>query len=166
MDESLAGSLATFLSNLSEETHRRFAPHAFDPTTIHELAAEKDPDCLRFVALDHHTANVVAYMLFDRSSLKWEIRRAVSNGFNIDKDKSVRFAPVLANAWQGSGLAGLMFGLVRDRLQLAGFDTILLWGGVQASNTKAIRFYERIGFVQAGRFWHEGVESWDMVLGW
>ena len=163
LEPDVAGSLYTFLSQLSEETHRRFAPHAFDLSTIQSLANEAEPDCLRFVALDSASHNVVAYMLFDRSSLKWEIKRTATNGFTTDVDHAVRFAPVLADDWQGSGLAALMLGLIRDRLFKAGINTILLWGGVQASNEKAIRFYQKRGFVFAGRFWHEGVESWDLL---
>ena len=39
---------------------------------------------------------------------------------------------------------------------------IFLWGGVKAENQRAIKFYERHGFIRLGTFLHEG-ENLDMV---
>jgi ribosomal protein S18 acetylase RimI-like enzyme len=39
---------------------------------------------------------------------------------------------------------------------------IFLWGGVKAENFRAIRFYERLGFIRLGTFLYEG-ENLDMV---
>jgi ribosomal protein S18 acetylase RimI-like enzyme len=39
---------------------------------------------------------------------------------------------------------------------------IFLWGGVKAENQRAIKFYERHGFIRLDTFLHEG-ENLDMV---
>lgn len=40
---------------------------------------------------------------------------------------------------------------------------MLLWGGVQATNERAIRYYTRNGFEPVGRFWHNGKDNLDRV---
>ena len=42
---------------------------------------------------------------------------------------------------------------------------MILWGGVQASNAAALRFYEKMGFRVLRGFDYEG-GNWDMVKEW
>jgi diamine N-acetyltransferase len=44
-----------------------------------------------------------------------------------------------------------------------GIRHLVLWGGVQAGNERAIRFYEKIGYRPMGRFFYEGRENFDMA---
>jgi diamine N-acetyltransferase len=40
---------------------------------------------------------------------------------------------------------------------------IVLWGGVQAANEKALNFYKKQGYQQMGDFWLNGLQNLDMI---
>ena len=73
------------------------------------------------------------------------------------------FAPSVADSWQGEGLGGTMFSVIRHNLLTNGFQRVVLWGGVQADNLEALAFYEAQGFVRMGEFSRNG-SNWDMML--
>jgi GNAT superfamily N-acetyltransferase len=50
--------------------------------------------------------------------------------------------------WHGRGVAHVLMDAVVDRARADGVDT--LWLGVWTHNLRAIRFYEKMGFVQVG----------------
>ena len=47
-----------------------------------------------------------------------------------------------------------------EQLQI---DKIILWGGVQSTNERAVNFYKQLGFVTLGTFEYNGLNQ-DMVL--
>jgi hypothetical protein len=56
-----------------------------------------------------------------------------------------------------------MYGLIENELKAAAVRHFVLWGGVQASNTKAINFYVKHQYQVAGSFWHDGRDNFDML---
>jgi len=56
-----------------------------------------------------------------------------------------------------------MFEYIRSHLQKDGIRRIILWGGVQAGNEKAVRYYLKHGFRTSGQFEHNG-NNFDMIL--
>ena len=49
-------------------------------------------------------------------------------------------------------------------LKRKGYKNLVLWGGVQATNYRAVHFYKKLGFQTIGSFWHDGKDNFDMVL--
>ena len=57
-----------------------------------------------------------------------------------------------------------MFDIILADLRKKKYKQVLLWGGVQATNARAVHFYEKHGFKNIGSFWHDGKDNYDMVL--
>lgn len=89
-----------------------------------------------------------------RDSLKWP-------GYRFSVEHSVNVA---RQAW-GSGLAQRLMAALLERARLAGIHAMI--GGIDGSNTRSLRFHERLGFREVARMpetgWKHG--HWcDLVL--
>jgi diamine N-acetyltransferase len=160
-DEEL---LFTYFENLSEETKSRFGPHPFDRETVHLLCRFLSPDILRYIALDATSNKIIAYMLIRKGLLEADKKRLQENNIFIDEATACSFAPSVADDWQGSGLGSKMFSSIENDLkEKTTYKTIVLWGGVQASNQNAVQFYTRNGFIHKGNFLHNNLDNFDML---
>ena len=56
-----------------------------------------------------------------------------------------------------------MLNIIETDLQTKGVRTIILWGGVQASNLKAVKFYKKNGYQFIASFWHDDKDNHDMI---
>ena len=83
---------------------------------------------------------------------------------HFDTNTTITFAPSVADAFQNSGLGSKMFSAILEDLKELSFKNIVLWGGVQATNTRAIHFYEKNGFTRIANFWYDNKDNIDMVL--
>ncbi|MCC7361049.1 MAG: GNAT family N-acetyltransferase [Anaerolineales bacterium] len=61
-------------------------------------------------------------------------------------------APSVADAYQGQGLGRLLMERTIELARRLGRRRMLLLGGAQADNARAIALYRRLGFTAAGRF--------------
>lgn len=77
--------------------------------------------------------------------------------------KTVTFAPSVADAWQSTGLGSLMYNAIESELKEKGISKIVLWGGVQADNLKAVNYYKKLKYQFIDAFWHDGKNNYDMV---
>ncbi len=155
-------ALVAYLNVLSAESRSRFGPHSFDPETVRQICRNETDDVLRYLAFSPENT-VVAYLLVKKGTLPEDRRRYENAGWVLDEKNTCTFAPSVADAWQSSGLGNAMFGVVLEDLRPYPFRQMLLWGGVQATNERAIRYYTRQGFELVGRFWHDGKDNLDMV---
>lgn len=162
LQASDAVALYNYFQNLSANTKLRFAPHPFDWDTVKEISSEKNADCLRFVAIHADNAQVVAYMILQPRLVVWDLDRYKRRGQLIKPESSASFAPSVANEWQGSGLAIMMSKYIEAIALDLGIRKFVLWGGVQASNEQAIRFYQKLNYQTMGNFYFEGKENMDM----
>ena len=97
----------------------------------------------------------------------------MSNTFNAKYSKDIpvfpskkdcTMAPSVADKWQSRGLGSTFFQYVANQLKTAEkLERIILWGGVQSTNNKAIGFYRKLGFRVLGEFTHNG-NNFDMAL--
>lgn len=56
------------------------------------------------------------------------------------------------------------FSLQGSHLRPAGFTRVILWGGVQAANSTAVRYYCKVGFRETGRFTNDdNIDCVDMI---
>lgn len=156
-------SLYNYLQNLSPESRSRFGPHSFDRTTIDNIFEKPDNDIFRFIATDESAHDTVAYMLIKKGMIEEDRQRYEQRNQTYPKDSTVTFAPSVADDWQSSGLGTAMLNFIENELKSKGIRHILLWGGVQASNTKAVHYYKKNGYQFISTFWHNDMENYDMV---
>jgi ribosomal protein S18 acetylase RimI-like enzyme len=151
-----------FDKNFSEESKSRFGPHPFDKMTIDSICQNITDKIKRYVAIDDER-NIVAYMLIKQGLIEWDEKRYAERNQFYDNNFSVTFAPSVADTWQSSGLGNLMNSVIEADLIKQGIRFIILWGGVQATNDKAVNFYKKLGYQQSASFRHEGKDNYDMV---
>lgn len=78
--------------------------------------------------------------------------RFSSHGVELRPGVDVRFGACLADSIQGRGVGSRLWPRIEEVARRFGCARILLWGGVYASNDRAYRFYQRVGFAEVGRF--------------
>ena len=153
--------LFIYLQNLSEETRKRFGPHKFDIASIREFY--DDETIAGFIAIDPGTQEIVAYAIIKTGFLEPDSARLQSYGLRLDKQSDCTFAPSVADQWQSCGIGSLMFGYICSNWHQGGITRIILWGGVQSDNEKALKYYLNHGFRTLGQFEHNG-NNYDMIL--
>ncbi len=155
--------LYNYLQLLSPESRSRFGPHPFDWTTIQAIFNQPDERIKRYIAVSNPENAVIAYMLIQQGMIEADqLRYAQRNQF-FDLVKTVTFAPSVADAWQSTGLGTAMSACIEKELLDRGINKIILWGGVQASNLKAINFYKKRGYQFIASFWHDEKDNYDMI---
>lgn len=157
---TLHTAISSYLHAFDEQTARFFAPHPSDPGSIQ--AFYTDPQHRGWCAVDEASGSLAGYAILRLDITFHDRDRMAGYGFRLDSRIDASFAPSVAAVARGTGLADALWRQVlRDAVD-HGRRRIFLWGGVKAENQRAIRFYERLGFVRIGRFHHEG-ENIDMV---
>ncbi|MFF8512797.1 GNAT family N-acetyltransferase [Streptomyces sp. NPDC015492] len=160
-----AARFGDFLDALSDATRRRFAPHPLDRDAARRICADLDDGgSWRFVLTDPQDDSVMAYLLVQFLIPQDEKARYARAGWVLEDGKDCRIAPVVADHLQGCGWGTELLEGVIDALGRRGCRRVVLFGGTQASNHRAIRAYEKAGFVPVGAFDERGVANVDMGL--
>ena len=154
-------TLSHFLESLSDDSKRRFGPHGFDTLSITEFYAQHT--IYGFVAKELTSNNIIAYTVVKRGFWPHDEFRYIGYGLTMSQQTDATLAPAVADLFQGSGVGFELLKFTLAYLKNEKFERVFLWGGVQADNYKAIRFYERNGFVKLGGFEYHGY-NYDMVL--
>ncbi len=154
--------LTEFLQHLQPETTRRFGPHGFDKQTITELF-ENDGAHIGYIALDAETLEVIAYSIIKIGFLEHDASRLCTYGLTLDAKTDCTFAPSVADKWQSLGVGNSLFQFALYDLKAHSIKKVILWGGVQCCNTRAVNYYLKNGFKIMGQFQYNG-ENFDMVL--
>lgn len=163
MAEPYLEKLAVYFENLSAETKKRFAPHPFDLDALREWYLNNKA-ALGFIAIDQTSGKIIAYAVVQPGFLTHDGERLASYGLPLSMDTDCTFAPSVADQWQGVGLGKLLFQFLLEDLKQKNFKRIILWGGVQATNLKAIRYYNKLGFEPIGQFHYNELDNYDMIL--
>lgn len=158
-----AEALFTYLQGLSVESRSRFGPHAFDKETVSHICNRQVPRWEGYLALDNSNGNILAYMLICQGMIEWDEKRYAQINLSFDPSSTVTFAPSVADAWQSTGLGTLMNNFIESELKKRGIKSIVLWGGVQASNEKAVNFYKKHHYQYISTFRNDGMDNFDMV---
>jgi diamine N-acetyltransferase len=151
-----------FEQHFSEESKSRFGPHPFDRDTINAFCKDPDKEIIRYIATDKK-GDIIAYMLIQQGMIEWDKKRYAERNQFYDHSTSVTFAPSVADAWQSSGVGWAMNSVIEHDLEKRNIQTIILWGGVQATNGKALNFYKKLGYQFIASFWHNEKDNHDMV---
>lgn len=153
-------NLHAYLQGLSEDTRKRFGPHPYEWEAITEFYNK--PEHSGYLAIDAETNSIVAYAIIKAGYLEHDAPRLQSYGLQLDHGTDCTFAPSVADEWQSSGIGQGLLNFIIDELNTLHKRKLILWGGVQADNEKAVRFYKKNEFRQVGEFWYNG-NNYDMV---
>jgi len=154
-------ALLHYLHNLSSETKSRFGPHPFDAEGL--IQFYNDNSITGFIAIDQYSNTVIAYSVVKDGLLHHDKNRLNGYGYPGMENNSCTYAPSVADNWQGKGIGKRVFDYVVEDCKQKGTKRIILWGGVQSSNNKALHFYQKQGFVTIGQFEYNGLNQ-DMLL--
>jgi diamine N-acetyltransferase len=153
--------LHAYLQRLSPESKSRFGPHPYDKQAIRAFYQVPNAPW-GYVAEDSNTNEIVAYSIIKPGFLPKDGARLVSYGLLLNAETDCTFAPSVADEWQSCGLGNLLFRFILADVQAAHFERIILWGGVQSANQRAVNYYQKHGFVTVGQFQNE-VHNFDMI---
>lgn len=160
--------LARFLAGLSAESRRLSTFSGYDRATAQELCdaiARYDKLRLAVVAAEGAEESIVGLMEFSFDLTSGDILRYAKTESPLDPATDCRFGPTLADRWQNRGLGSRLLPAIWEIARRFGRSRVILWGGVLADNSRAIRFYEKNGFRHVGRFVNgDGQECCDMIL--
>ncbi|WP_301930263.1 GNAT family N-acetyltransferase [Ferruginibacter sp.] len=155
--------LYNYLNQLSAESRSRFGPHAFDLKTTIEICDNLYGDTIYFIAEDSGN-NIIAYMLLRKGMLDADKSRYDDYHIFFDEKSTATYAPSVADEWQNAGIGTAIFQYILLYLKNNGYKNLILWGGVQTLNQRAVHFYSKHCFKQAGSFWYQGKDNLDMFM--
>lgn len=154
--------LLDYLSDLSPETKHRFGPHGFDRDSVRAVLGNEKL-YKTYAAKNTATGKLVAYAIIKHGFLEHDRPRLETSGLVLNAGQDCTFAPSVADHWQGRGIGWQLLRFILNELSNAGYSRIILWGGVQAGNERAVRFYLSNGFRKIGEFEYYGL-NYDMIL--
>ncbi len=154
-------SLHQYLQALSQETKRRFGPHSFELKEIAEILNLPD-EYSGFVAAEKESGKIIAYSITKRGFLEHDRPRLEQYGLKLHPTNDATYAPSVADEWQSRGLGNQLYHYMVSGLTTQGVKRIILWGGVQCDNHKAVNYYRKLGFTVVGQFEYYGL-NYDMI---
>jgi diamine N-acetyltransferase len=160
LDLADLSALAGYLGNLGEATRRRFGPHPYNLSSLSDFYHTSRN--IGFIAVDPD-GTIVSYAVIRIGYLDHDQPRLESYGLKPDPLTDACFAPSVSDQWQSLGMGDLMLSYILDELRAMGIRRLILWGGVQADNEKAINYYLKNGFRALGQFEYYGLNL-DMML--
>ncbi len=105
---------------------------------------------------------MIAYAIIRHGYLEHDSPRLSAYGLQLNHQTDGSFAPSVADNWQGKGLGKELFDFILPELSARGINRIILWGGVQRNNERAVRYYQKLGFQSLGHFEYHGMNT-DMA---
>lgn len=164
--------LGTYLTGLSKATTDRWGPHGMDQATADTICATLDHTrMLRAVATVPDAAQgerLVAYQLVVWGVWESDRDRYARLGIALSETSDCTLAPSVADAYQDQGVGSAVATRLRAAAARVGRRRMVLWGGVQADNRRAVHFYGKLGFVKVGEFLSDAgergtINNWDMI---
>lgn len=156
--------LARFLERLSVKTREQSTFSSYDIAMAQELCeAINRYDKLRFV-LENSCEEICGLFEFSLDIPESDVDRFNDYGITLG-DNDCRWGITIADDYQNFGVGKLIFPFMVRVVKGFGYARIILYGGVLASNERAIHYYEKLGFKEVGRFVNQDeIASVDMVL--
>ncbi len=160
-----APALTDYLENLLPASKRRFGPHSFAPEAVRGICRQAGrDDVLRLVATLPNDSPLLAYVLLLNGVRESDRVRYRGYGEALDGLTDVTLAPSVADAYQGRGLGKVLMEKVIAISRHLGKARIVLWGGVQATNLRAVAYYRKAGFEPCGQFEDRNGLNYDMLM--
>lgn len=155
--------LSGYFEGLSVMTKVRFGPHPLTGDFAFGLCGKLDDTADRFVILPKGKEEIVGYFIVEFALSPHERDRYLSQGVVLEQGLDVLFAPSVGDAFQNGGLASAVMPELIAHCRRKGARSMVLMGGTQATNARAIAFYEKFGFGKYGGYQTE-VFNHDMRL--
>ncbi len=163
-----AGMLGRYFLSLSDDTKRRYGPHPFDQATADQLCAETNyADTVRMLMTTGSGPDeqVIAYFILVLGVWDADRERYATLNMPLSATTDCTLAPSVADAYQSKGVGNIIMQQVIATARRLGKTRMVLWGGVQATNTRAKNFYTKYGFQHVGDFENPpGRNNHDMIL--
>jgi ribosomal protein S18 acetylase RimI-like enzyme len=159
LDLSDLSILNHYLESLGDTTRKRFGPHPYTFDSLNDFY--RTPRHIGFIGIDA-AGMIVSYAVIRIGFLDHDQPRLESYGLKLDHDTDACFAPSVSDLWQGLGIGDMMLSYILDELREMHIKRVILWGGVQANNEKAINYYLKNGFRILGQFEYYGLNL-DMM---
>lgn len=164
LDAADAPKLTAYFKDLSDQTKQYFAPHSFIEETVRHICKTLNPnEIVRLIATPTDDQKIIAYTLLLAGATPSDTARYQALGIPVNTETDYSIAPSIADTYQSRGLGNH---LMRKSLGIAramNKRRIILWGGVQARNKRAIQYYQKYGFAKVGQFEND-VLNYDMCL--
>lgn len=154
-------ALVQYFNQLSEETKQYFAPHPFDVDTITAICRGSYKDYNAFVCI--RNGLIIAYAVVKNTPTARELDRFAKYPIGLNVEKDYILAPSVADAFQSQGIGSIVLDFVESELRKLSAEKVILWGGVQLRNKRAVRYYLKHGFKTLGEFSYNGLDNLDMV---
>ena len=149
--------LGDYFENLSVATRARFGPHPLDRATADHLCATLDPSqTIRFVATLAPDNLIIAYCILMLHVTAHEQARFAQYGLELASTFDCTVAPSVADAYQNQGLGVPLMKHVIECARQLGRRSVVLLGGVQITNERAVHVYQGLGFRTMGTFEYPG----------
>jgi len=158
--------LGDYFRSLSAETRARYGPHPFDQETANAICARiATDDVLRITAIVAQDADtrIIGYFLLKRGVWEGDSKRYEALGIPLASATDCTLAPSVSDDYQNLGLGSILMGHVLQIARRIGRKRMVLWGGVQATNSRAVHFYTKAGFRKVGEFFNDK-PNLDMIL--
>lgn len=157
-----AAALVDYAAQMSPEARLQFAPHSFTLQGIWQCY-QSYPRHTGWIAREPGHSNIAGYFIVKHGIPLHDLLRYQQYGIQPHLHTDFLLAPSVAGLWQGKGLAQQLLDACRSFCQQNQAKRLLLWGGVQNNNERAIAFYRKNGFEPIGQFEHQG-QNTDMML--
>lgn len=166
LDPKDAPALGRYFLGLSEWTVSRYRPHPFDQATADEICRELDiARTMRLVAILQKQTDyeIIAYFILQFGIGNGDRKRYEGYRRPLDPQKDCTLAPSVADAYQDQRLGSVMLKHAIEVARRLDRRAMVLRGGVQARNERAMHFYRKFGFEEVGQFQTQ-VNNCDMLL--
>lgn len=160
IDPADLNGLSIYLSGLSESTRKWFGPHDFQWNGLTDFYTDKRNT--GYTLVDLAGDGVIAYAVVRQGYVYGDFDRYQRYGIDPDQDYDCSFAPSVADTWQSKGIGNMLLQHILKEVKRKQFRRMVLWGGVQEDNDRAVRFYLKNQFRMAGNFFHNG-NNRDMI---
>ncbi len=161
-----ADLLGAYFARLSPRTRDFYGPHPFDRETAGRLCRETrtDTEAVRLVVTvpDGGGARVIAYFIVGFRMQDADVKRYAGRGTPLDDRTDAYLAPSVSDGHQNTGVGSAVMGDLVPWLRQLGRRRLILLGGVQQRNERAIAFYRKWGFRTVGAF-HTRQANYDMI---
>jgi GNAT superfamily N-acetyltransferase len=145
-----APALFEFFESLGPASKRRFQPHPLTSEAARDLCVSSPSSTLRWVVAEHGV--IVAYFILDAQVSPHEVGRYRDHGIELEAGKDFMFAPAVTDRLQNEGMASEAMPHLLALARAAGARSLVLMGGTQATNPRAIAFYEKFSFKRCGGY--------------
>jgi len=153
--------LSEYYANLTEDSRKRYAPHSFDLETTTQICNENNSSYFRLIAENEERTKIIAYTVVKQGFVEYDVPRYQKYNWNFESHHNFTYAPSVADEYHSKGLGSKMLQEVFSFIEKYEKSCLILWGGVQSTNIKAVNFYLKHGFQKIGEFEHNG-NNFDM----